>query len=112
MLCNLSFLKRIFSECMNAAKVVPLLKSGSRFELINCRLISFLSCLSKVFKKIDLRVRLMNYLTKHFLLHPNQYGFYQGLSITHDLLDDMTTAYSNNEKMLYSFLFLLIIKEA
>ena len=47
--------------------------------------------------------RLMNYLTKHFLLHQNQYGFRQGLSTNHALLDVVTTAYSNIDKMLYLF---------
>ena len=48
MLCTLSFLNGIFPECMKSAKVVPLFKSRSRFELINYRPISLLSCLSKV----------------------------------------------------------------
>ena len=54
----------------------------------------------------------MNSLTKHSLLHPNQYGFCQGLLTNHALLDVVTTAYSNIDKMLYSFLVFVDYKKA
>lgn len=102
-LCNFSFSIGVFPECMKSAKVVPLFKSGSRCDLTNYRPISLLSCLSKVIEKL-IHVRFINYLTRHSLLNPKQYGFRQGLSTNHALLDVVTTAYNNIDEKLYSSL--------
>ena len=92
-----------FPEYIKSAKAVPLFKSGSRFEgQYHFRPVSLLPCLSKVVEKL-ISVRLINYLTKHSLRHPNQYCFRQGLFTNHALLDVVTTVYSNIDKMLYFF---------
>ena len=56
--------------------------------------------------------RLMNYLNKNSKLHHNQYGFRSGLSTSHALLDVVTTAYDNINKMLYTLLIFIDYKKA
>ena len=96
---------------MKTAKVIPLFKTGSKTELSNYRPISLLSCLSKVMEKL-IYSRLMNYLNKNSILHPNQYGFRSGLSTSHALLDVVTTTYDNINKMLYTLLIFIDYKKA
>ena len=90
--CNLSFSEGVFPNCMKNAKVIPLLKTGSKSELSNYILISLPSCLSKVVEKL-IYSRLISYLNKNSILHHNQYGFRSGLSTNHALLDVVTTTY-------------------
>ena len=110
-LCNLSFSEGVFPNCMKNAKVIPLFKTGSKTELSNYRPISLLSCLSKVMEKL-IYSRLINYLNKNSILHPNQYGFRSGLSTSHALLDVVTTTYDNINKMLYTLLIFIDYKKA
>ena len=99
-LCNLSFSAGVYPNCIKNAKAIPLFKAGSKSELSNYRSISLLSCLSKMKKLIY--SRLINYLNKNSIFHHNQHGFRSGLFTSHALLDVMTTAYDNINKMLYT----------
>ena len=56
--------------------------------------------------------RLINYLNKNSILHPNQYGFRSDLSTSHALLDVVTTTYDNINKMLYTLLIFIDYKKA
>ena len=51
---NLSFKNGHFPNCLKVSKVLPLFKSGDRHSITNYRLISVLSSLSKLIKKIIL----------------------------------------------------------
>ena len=103
-LCNLSFSEGVFPNCIKNAKVILLFKISRKTELSNYRPISLLSCLSKIMEKL-IYFRLINHLNKNLISHHNQYGFRSGLSACHTLLDVVTIAYDNINKMLY---FLLI----
>ena len=109
--CNYSFLFGIFPDCMKVAKVVPLYKSGDRSNASNYRPISLLPCLSKVIEKL-IYSRLTNFLNKHSILHQNQYGFCQGLSTSHALMDVATRIYDSIEKSFYTALVFVDYKKA
>lgn len=82
------FLSYIFSKSieqgtypdeMKTSKVVPLFKSGSKFDPSNYRPISILPVLSKIFEKIILQ-QLINHFSKNDILHKRQFGFTKGRS--------------------------------
>ena len=96
---------------MKIAKVVPLYKSGDRSNASNYKTISLLPCLSKVIEKL-IYTRLTNFLNKHSILHPNQYGFRQGLSTSHAFVDVATRIYDNVEKSFNTALVFVDYKKA
>ena len=54
--------------------VTPIFKSGKSNDPSNYRPISILSIFSKLLEKLFYN-RLFNFVTKHHVLHPNQFGF-------------------------------------
>jgi len=86
-------LTRLFSLCFRlgiqptlwkVANVVPIHKKASRSAMKNYRPVSLLSICSKVMESL-INNQLVNYLERHNLLSPRQYGFRRGLG-TADLL--------------------------
>ena len=69
----------IFPNNLKIAKVIPILKQGSRSSCNNYRPISVLSSLSKIFERCILN-QLSFYLTYEDILVPNQYGFRSGMT--------------------------------
>ena len=78
-LINKSFQEGSFPDHLKIARIVPVFKKGDSSLLQNCRPISVLPSFSKIFEKVMV-VRLTNYLTKHSILSPSQYGFRSQLS--------------------------------
>ena len=71
--CNLSMALGSFSDVYKIAKVKPLIKKGSRTDPSNCRPISLLPLLSKVFERVVL------YQTEEFLsLNKSLYDYQSG----------------------------------
>ena len=64
----------VFPESMKIAEVIPIYKAGENNLASNCRPLSILGNLSKLFEK-DIHKRLMNYLEKLGIFSENQYGF-------------------------------------
>ena len=71
---NLCIDKNTFPSQLKNAKVIPIQKSKSSFELSNYRPISVLSVLSKILEK-HVNSNLSSYLEKYSLYHPLQSGF-------------------------------------
>ena len=71
---NLSFEQYIFPKQLKKAVVTPIFKSGKSNDPSNYRPISILSIFSKLLEKLFYN-RLFNFVTKHHVLHPNQFGF-------------------------------------
>ena len=109
-ICFLSFEFGIFPECLNIAKVMPILKTGSKTEVNNYRSISILSNFSKIFEKLV--ARLTNFLKKQNILHDNQHGFHPKLSTPHAMLDVINGISTNMSKNLYSGLIFIDFKKA
>ena len=79
---NLSLETVIFPDTFKIAKVTPLFKGGENYELGNYRPISVLPCFSKILEKIMYN-RLYKYLTDNSILYKKQFGFQEGHSIEH-----------------------------
>lgn len=73
-ICNQSFKTGIFPNKMKTAKIIPIFKSGDKYQFTNYRPISLLSQFSKILEKLFV-ARLDNFIEKHHLLSNHQYGF-------------------------------------
>ena len=71
---NKSLASGVFPGIWKHAKVNPIFKAGSKYDVNNYRPISILPTLSKIIEKW-IQIKLMSYLNKHTLLHENQSGF-------------------------------------
>ena len=66
-LINLSFSQGCFPNCLGAAKVIPLYKSGDKTNVTSYRPISLLSVISKIFESV-MYTRISEFLEKYQLL--------------------------------------------
>ena len=68
--------------------VTSLFKGGENYELGNCRPISVLPCRSKIQGKIMYN-RLYKYLTDNSIPYKNQFGFQEGHSTEHAIVNSI-----------------------
>ena len=71
---NLSMSKSVFPEHYKIAEVVPVFKTGKKFDTTNYRPISLISNFAKIFEKV-LYLRLNDFFTKSNIIVNNQFGF-------------------------------------
>ena len=83
---NDSLLLGIFPQSMKIAKVTPFYKSGKKNLMTNYRPISVLSCFSKILERIMYN-RLYSYLNDNNLFFQKQFGFREGHSTNHALIE-------------------------
>ena len=76
----------VFPEKIKLAKVTPIFKSGKNELLTNYRPISVLPCFSKILERIMYN-RLFKHRTKNNLLFDEQFGFREGHSTEHALIE-------------------------
>jgi hypothetical protein len=79
LLFNKSISQGIFPSSLKYAKVIPIHKGDSIFEMSNYRPISLLPIFSKILEKL-MYSRIINFIEKHKILYKNQYGFQKGMS--------------------------------
>lgn len=72
---NQSFTTGHFPHDLKPALVSPLYKSGNKTSINNCRPVSVLITMSKIFKKL-FAVSISTFLEDNQILHQNQYGFH------------------------------------
>ena len=82
---NASFEQGHFPEQRKTAKVVPIHKNGSKYDVANYRPISLLPTISKIFEK-TMHYRIINFMEANESLYEMQYGFRKGRSCEHALL--------------------------
>jgi len=105
-LINDSFTAGIFPDGAKIAKVVPIYKNGDKKLLNNYRPISILSSFSKIIEKAMFN-RLISFLERHSILHPNQFGFRKKLSTNSailQLVDKLNKALDENKVTIGVFL--------
>lgn len=66
-------------ESLKITIVKPVHKGGDKTLPLNYRPISLITSITKIFEKV-LKVRMLNFLNKHNILSPQQFGFRQGKS--------------------------------
>ena len=95
---DIAFRLGIFLRSCKIAKILPLFETGKTEELTNYHPISILTCFSKIFEKL-IYSRLISFFQKNSVLHDSQYGFQNGMSTTHAVLDVLTSTCDqiNNE---------------
>ena len=83
---NLAIQTGIYPDELKIAKVIPIFKSGDTTECTNYRPISVLSIIDNIFERI-LKKRMVEYLEKFNILYEYQFGFREGHSTTHALVE-------------------------
>ena len=86
-------LNGIYPNAMKIAKILAILKKGSKVDPNNNRPISLLICVNKIFERL-LHKHLRNFLKKHKLLFKCQFGFRSKHS-TSDALNNITDNIKN-----------------
>ena len=71
---NLSFSTGTFPSLMKLAKVIPIFKSGTKFDTNNYRPISLLPIFSKLLEKL-MHNRLYSFLATNKIIYDSQFGF-------------------------------------
>ena len=92
---NLSLSNGEFIDAFKVAKVVPVFKKGSTYDVNNYRPISLLPVLSKILEKLVYKC-LASFLTRQGFFHKNQFGFRKNFSTSHAttlLVENITTAF-------------------
>ena len=83
---NNVFTSGIYPDALKIAKVIPLFKKGDHSLPENYRPISLLPCIDKILESvIEKRMRL--FLNKHDIIYKFQFGFREGHSTCHALLE-------------------------
>ena len=95
---RLSLEEGIFPDDLKTAKVTPIFKAPDENDFGNYWQIYVLSCFSKILEKIMYK-RLYNHLSEHNLLYQKQFGFQQGHSTEHaimQLIDQINDKFEKN----------------
>ena len=91
---NVSFSSGVMPDIWKIAKVIPIFKKGDKTIPDNYRPISLLSCFEKIMEKL-LAKRIHSFISKHKILYKLQFGFREGHSTIHALLELIEKIYSN-----------------
>ena len=110
-LINKSFTEGIFPESLKEAMIIPIYKAGGKTDISNYRPISILNVLSKVYEKI-MKKRLLGFFYKFNILSNSQYGFRQGCSTTHAVIDCIHQIENDKDKALIPVAILLDLKKS
>ena len=78
-ICNRGLSEKIFPDKLKNAEVTPIFKAGDKTQMQNHRPFSILPACCKFIEKIPCN-QLREYLSRHNLLNPLQFGFRSGLS--------------------------------
>ena len=82
---NRCLVERIFPSVIEKAKIIPLYKSGSKYDMLNFRPISLMPQIAKLYEKA-IKYRLNKFLEKYNIIHKSQCGFRSGI-MTADVIE-------------------------
>ena len=83
---NYSIPQGVFPSKFKIGLIQPIYKNKSKTMCSNYQPISILPIISKVFEKL-MHKRLYDFIKKNKILHENQFGFQEGKSTEHAILD-------------------------
>ena len=95
---NLSIEKGVFPDDLKIARVTPIYEGEDSRDVSNYRPISVLPCFSKILECIMYN-RLYKYLIENNILYSTQFGFQNGHSTDHavvQLVDQIIESFENN----------------
>ena len=105
-LFNLSIEKGVFPDDLKIVWVTPIYKGEDSSDISNYRPISVLPCFSKILEHIMYN-RLYKYLIENNILYSKQFGFQNGHSTDHavvQLVDQIIESFENNKYTLGVFI--------
>ena len=108
---NFCFTNGVFPETCAIAKIVSIFKKGERENSSNYRLISILTCFSKILEQI-IHKRLISFIIKHGIIQHTQYGFQRSVSTNHALVDVVTPSFENIDNNMHTGLIFLDLTTA
>ena len=108
---TLSIANGTFPAKLKTSRTVPIFKAGSPLLCDNYRPISLLSTLSKLLEKIVCR-QLVAHLEVNDLIYEHQYGFQQGKSTEHNLIQLTNFLHSALNEKKYALGIFLDLKKA
>ena len=100
----------IFPNIFKTAKLVPLVKFGSKENVNNYRPISLLRSLSKVSGKL-IKFMFVKFFDRHNIFNVHRYGFRKKHSAIHDLLDVISLSYDAIQSKQYTVLLLMDLRK-
>ena len=98
---NLSLSEGVFLKAFKQAKVIPVFKKGSTYDVNNYRPISLLPVMSKIFKKL-VYTRLVSFLNRNGFFHETQFGFFPNHSASRAttlLIENITEAFEAKQAL-------------
>ena len=101
----------VFPDNLKTAEVIPVFKKGDKRQVTNYRPISLLSPFSKIYER-HLHTQIINFINKHNILHPFQYGFRKNYSTEQAINQISEQLISNMEDKLYSCAVFLDLAKA
>ena len=107
-----SFQLGFFPDSLKIARVLSIYKSGEKSEIGSYRPISILSSNSKLLKKLIFSRTVQLFFEKHSISLQTQYRFRANHSITHALLDVITSSFDNINNNNYPAFAFLDLKKA
>ena len=105
-LFNLSMEKGVFPDDLKIARVTPVYEGENSSDVSNYRPISVLTCFSRILER-TMYNRLYIYLIENNILYSKQFGFQNGHSTDHavvQLVDQIIESFENNQYTLGVFI--------
>ena len=100
-----------FLSKLKMAKVIPIFKSDDETDPNNYRPISLLSCFNSNFENLVFK-RLKSFIDERQIISSSQYGFRQGHSTEHVILDNVNSIQSNMDAGKFSCGVFVDLKKA
>ena len=100
-----------FPSKLKMTKVVPIFKSDDETDPNNYRRTSLLSCFNRIFQKLAFK-RLKSFIDERKVISSSQYGFRQGHSTEHPILDIVNAIQSNMDAGKFSCGVFVDLKKA
>ena len=110
-LYNLSVDEGEFPNKSKIGRITPVYKAGLTDAIENYRPITVLPIFSKIFEKLTLS-RMISFMKRHKILTNCQYGFREGRSTTHAIIDLMSHLMPAYHNKVYSACFFLDLRKA
>ena len=98
---NLSVISGSYPSKLKKAKVIPVFQTEDETDAHNYRPITLLSIFDRIFEKVMYK-RMIHFINFKNILFSSQYGFREGFSTEHAIVDIVCAIQSNMDKRLFT----------